>query len=61
MVGAKRRSHFFILIILLQRDFSSFENLIFFVLKNERGVRGEFHFSKHLILLPLTPHYSLLK
>jgi hypothetical protein len=24
-------------------------NLIFFVLKNERGVRGEFHFSKHII------------
>jgi len=26
-------------------------NLIFFYLKNERGVRGEFHFSKHFILL----------
>ena len=25
-------------------------NLIFSVLKNERGVRGEFHFSKHLII-----------
>ena len=25
-------------------------NLIFFVLKNERGVRGEFHFSKHIII-----------
>ena len=25
-------------------------NLIFSVLKNERGVRGEFHFSKHIII-----------
>ncbi|GAI44081.1 unnamed protein product, partial [marine sediment metagenome] len=27
-------------------------NLIFSVLKNERGVRGEFHFSKLIILIP---------
>jgi len=58
-VGTKRRSHFFILIILLQRDFSlSFENLIFSVFLFPRGVRGELgkekditYFIIHIFLL----------
>ena len=41
---------FLSLLFFCREIFSLFENLIFFVLKNEWGVRGEFHFSKLLIL-----------
>ena len=34
-------------------------NLIFSVLKNERGVRGEFHFSK-LLIVSLVPQVAMV-
>ncbi len=52
---------FLSLLFLCREISSSFKgNLIFFVFF-PRGVRGELEKGKHLILLPLTPHCSLLK
>ena len=50
VVGAKRRSSKNIFRSHLSDRLSLLIiNLIFSVLKNERGARGEFHFSKHII------------
>lgn len=49
--GAKQRSHFLSLLFFCREIFCIiFKNLIFFVSIFPRGVGGEFHFLKHLII-----------